>query len=324
MKNIIPSSNIVPSVGGGNGGTSMFRKPDIATEEQRLGQPNFVIPGMGRWQAPEDANADASYMDPLTVHQMGIVQVPPIIPVKGNFTLFSVDYNTLANYKYVKSALNVLGAAGRNDQSDYELLLTANATGLFQAGGAANISGLRPFSSPNLVIGFQVEWGLNILNYAPFSMTLRTFNFRGQHYQQVDRRVVVRFDSSQGADDSGSSSNGGVFQVLFGQRLTYNDSCGCGGYWSTQPAATYQAAGGMNKAIVQNAVIPGQYGPAIADGAAFMPPYSVINPDDLPYIQIQIPPNLEDGFAATIHLITAASPFAASLREALFVDGLRE
>jgi hypothetical protein len=144
-------------------------------------------------------------------------------------------------------------------------------------------------------------------------MTVKTTGFKGQHYQPVDRRVVLRFESK-------GNSNGGIFQMLFAQRTTFNDLCGCGGGGSTGLSTAYQASGGMNKAIAQNAVIPGQYSPATPD-AIFMPPYSVIGSVDLPFIQLTIPASLESGFAATCHLLSAASPYLAATREALFIDG---
>jgi hypothetical protein len=282
------------------------------TEESRLGQPNFMMPGVGRIQYPEDANADSVIIDPAVLHQMGIYQVPAVIPVDGDFTIFAADYNMMANYQYVKDAMAVVGAAGRNDQQDYNFVAASN---VFTAGGI-NV-GVQAFSSPNLITGFQIEWGLSILSWAPFTMTLQTHNFKGQHYQPVDRRVVMRFESAK-------SGNGGIFQCLFGQRLTYSDSCGCGGYGVySGTGAAYSATGGMNKAIVQNAVVPGQYQSTLG-GGIFIPPYNVVQGEDLPFITLTVPAALASGFSATCHLLTAGSPYMASAREALFLDGMVE
>jgi len=285
---------------------------DMQTEEQRLGQKDFFIPGVSRLQFPEDANADSVLMSPELLHASPILQIPPVIPVDGEFTVLSADYNMLANYQYVKDAAAVLGAAGRNDQSDYP---TVAAGGVFTAGAAST----SHFSPPNLIIGFQIMWGLSILSWAPFAMKVATQGFRGQHYQPLNRNFTLRMDSAK-------SGNGGIFQVLFAQRLTYQESCGCGGYAANAPeGASYLALGGMNKAIVQNAVIPGSYGVEDTEsaGTLMFPPYSQPSSFGPPTIVITVPAALAAGFTATVQLITAGSPYLASMREAL-LDKIRD
>jgi len=294
--------------GNNNSGLSLYRgtspewRPSIQSIEQQVGQTQFSIPNVGRIQSPEDANADAVIFTPEQFQKIGIYQVPPAIMLDGRMTLLAADYNVMANYQYVRAAADVVGAEGRNDQTDYEFLETATA-GLFISGHGNAVTNI--FSPPNLLLGFQIEWGLSTLQFAPFVMRVHTLDFKGRSYQSVDRDVKFRVESNGGS--------GGVLQFLFGQRMTTAQTCGYGA------APYYTAAGGMNKAIVQPAVLP-----VINDGADLeyrIVPFEAASVEQ-PRIFITVPANLADNFTAVCHLLTAGSPFLAATREALFLDGI--
>jgi len=270
-----------------------------ATEEQRLGQAQFPTPQTGRLQAPEDANADMANWDPSQWMKTADWQVPSILQIEGTFTVLAADFNVLANYQYVRAAADDVGSEGRNDQTTYPFQLTTAGTGIFQAGTAAS----RIFSTPNLVLGFQVEWGVNVLNFQPFNMVIQTFNFIGRSYQPLNRQITLRMGGSAGF----KGGNSGIFQVLFGQRLTSSDTCG---YTST-------ADSGMNKAIVQPAQIPALL-------VTQVPGISVASPADQPFIRLTVPVAVETGFGATLHLLSAASPYLGSMREGLYLDSSPE
>jgi len=284
------------------GNSSLQYAGGNATEEARLGQIQAAIPDVGRIQAPEDANADmalGSYVtNPGGWMSAALFQVPAVIEVEGEFTVFSTDFNVMANYQYVRAGADDVGAEGRNDQTTYQLLPVGGGSNVYLVGQ----TGYQPFSAPNLILGFQIEWGVNMLNYQPFTMEVQTFNFRGRSFQPLDRHFTLRMGGAQGF--KGGSS--GIFQALFAQRLTSSDSCGY----------VYTANSGMNKAIVQPAIIPN-----IGAPVGYMPGYAVVAAADMPYIQVKIPIALVGFFGATVHLLSAASPYLAATREAIFMDG---
>lgn len=308
---LVPVS--IPNLSNPDPGQNGMFRGNAAGLEARLGQQNMIIPNLGRIQSPEDSNADGAWADPVELVRNMIVMAPTIIPIDGAIAVFTSDYNTLSNYEYIRRGADDVGAEGRNDQKDYPFI-AAGATGNFAAGSYPDTPGMTPFSSPNLILGVQVEWGLSILDFAPFTMTVKTVNFKGRCYQPVDRKVTLRFENAR-------SGTGGIFQLLFAQRLSYNDSCGCGGYGAYGAASAYAATGGMQKAIVQPAVVPGQYGDEADAGLVVLPPFSVGSPNDLPYVQLTIPANLASAFTATCHLLSAASPYLAGMRERLQLDG---
>jgi hypothetical protein len=198
-----------------------------------------------------------------------------VIALAGRFTIFQQDFNTMANMGYFRTAAAVVDALGRNDQQSVAAALSAPGSGKFVA---------ETWSGPNTVLGFQIEWGLSLLNAQPFQMTIHADRWFGNSLQPLDRKVELRFDQNM----SGAGA-GGILAFLFASRVTAGQSYG-----------TYSAAGGMNKAIVQPAVFPAQDGVVLA-----------------PRVNVYIPIALESYFSATVHLYTAGSPFLAALREAL-------
>lgn len=276
-----------------------------ATEEQRLGQRNFQIPNVGRIQTPEDANADmaegAFVSNPGGWMESALDQCPAVIAVEGDFTVLTADFNVMANFQYVRAAADLIGAEGRNDQNTYQFL---NTLGVFTAGSPA----AGAFSQPNLILGFQIEWGVELLSFQPFTMEVQTFNFRGRSYQPVNRHFTLRMGGASGA----KGGNAGIFQFLFGQRLTSSDGCGY-----TYGGAFPLGGAGMNKAIVQ----PAHLGLFNNNNSGFaLPPFTYEEYLDAPSIRLTIPASLATAFGATVHMLSVASPFLAATREALFID----
>lgn len=258
--------------GGGIAGPIRGGQP---TQEQRYGQEQFWLRGAGRLQQPEDSNADMALIDPHKWQASSIVQIPGAIALAGRYTVFQYDYNTIANMQYFRGGGSLMDAEGRNDQQNRALTLTGGGTGHFVA---------ETWSGPNTVLGFQLEWGLSVLNYQPFTMTIHADRWYGRSLQPLDRKVELRMD--QYGRGGGA---GGVIAFLFASRITANQAYG-----------TYSATGGMNKAVVQPAVFPAQDGVVLA-----------------PRLNVYVPPAIETYFSATCHLYSVGSPYLAALREAL-------
>lgn len=233
--------------------------------EQRVGAPRFGLP-WPRVISPEDSNADFAKWDADAWNGIADGQLPPIIPISGDYTLLRADYNVLANNQYLRAAADVIGAIGRNDQTDYAL--TTSGGGIFTASS---------FSSPNLILGFQVEWGLPALNAPMFNMTITTTGFYAEENagHSVDRSVTLRIDGNQ--------MSGGILACVFAARQT-----------SSNPYAS--AVGGMNKAIVT---------PARCQSATS------------PTVIVTVQSNVATNFSGQVHLLSAASPYLASVRDVI-------
>jgi hypothetical protein len=188
------------------------------------------------------------------------------------------------------------------------------------------------FSGPNLVLGVQIEWGLTMLNWAPFTMEVWTENWYGLNDQPLNRRLTIRMDNQMkdGCCEAPGCANGGIFDIPFAQEIQADETSGY-----------YPARGGMSQAIVQPAVIP-RYGitpfdtDAQTPGAMGIPnfdmaptgggwgddPYDSGMPNiyDLRLVKIQIPSHLNDYFNATVRLLTAGSPYLAAYIESTMVN----
>lgn len=272
------------------------------TQEERLGQPNFYVAGWDRIAGPEDSNADYALYPPDVWSRSALFGVPTVIPIQGGFSVIRADYNELANYAYFRSAAGLVDADGRNDQDEIPGFDPGTA-------GVFEIDAPTP---PNLVLGFMLEWSLQRQISAPFSMQIETVGFKGRSWQSVDRNVALRVGGDSANNNGwGSSANGGILALLFGQRMSANDTCG----WTSGGGCTAPASGGMQKAIVQPAWIA-PYS-EIATNPVFIPGTSLLDFTDAPVITVTVPQTLAAGFGVLARYITAGSPQMAVVRQAL-------
>lgn len=247
-----------------------YAESHVTTEEVALGQEDRVRPFAGRRTTPEAANADLAFINPALWFRTAEIEVDSVIQISGEFTILRADYNVLTNLQYVRSAAEVMGAVGRNDQMTY--IMT----------GSGGIWNQQAFSSPNMIMGFQVEFGLPVLNAPAFNLQLTTTNFKGFMGQDVNRSFTLRVEPSRNA--------GGMFQFLFANRTS-----------GTSEGYHYDGEGGMNVAVVQPAVL-GNYDATVVDA---------------PRIRVTVPSSLDSLISLNLRPITAASPVLASLRERL-------
>lgn len=246
--------------------------PQATTYEEKLGQRNWMQHQGDRLFSPEDSNSDLALVSPEDWFATAGGAVRGIIPIDGNVTISQSDYNVLSNLQYLRDAAALLGAVGRNDQSTYALSMAASGVGTFQQ-----------FSSPNMLLGLQIEWGLSMLNATSFYMTVATSNFEGQYGQDVNRQFTLRMTPQPGA-----ASASGIFQFLFANRTS-----------GTSAGYHYNGLGGMNRAVIQPAVLGD-----IDD--------TVVN---APLLTITVPAALYSYVTIAARPITAASPALANLRE---------
>jgi hypothetical protein len=269
------------------------------TQEGRLGQPDYPMPEPGRLEYPEDANAEYGFAMPSALNKIAMAQVPCAIAIQGGFTLDRADYNALANYQYVRDGAAVVGALGRNDQDG-------------QIGTAAGgVFTIPSSSSPNFVLGYMIEWSLQLQTSTAFTLKLRTLGFKGRSWQPLDRRFDLRIGGGRLGD-----SAGGIFAFLFAQRLDAQYACGYEGGASNMAQTGY---GGMMKAIVQPAAIV-PYVTNEENSPIFIPGVSLETNTIGPKIEVEVPAALAAGFGVVGRPITAASPHLALLRAALNMD----
>jgi hypothetical protein len=196
--------------------------------EGRVGGPRSSVP-FPRIISPEDSNADLAKWDASVWNSVAGGQLPPAIPVSGQFTLLAADYNVMANNQFLRAGCDLIGALGRNDQTTYNF--TTGGGGVFNA---------TNFSLKNMILGAQIEWGLSLLNASPFNMQVSTSSAYAFAGHPVDRSMTLRFDGNMQA------LNGGIFTILFGARMTPQN-----------PYGSPPAQAGMNKAIVTPAWMDG-------------------------------------------------------------------
>jgi hypothetical protein len=313
-----PQNSIVPA---GQG----FMRPELApaasgivpgmpmpsfalTAEQRLGLQEYFIQQMGRTAAPEDSNADFALMPPDIYHRQAAGQLEAVIRLQGDFTVLRADYNIIANNQYLRDGFALVNAVGRNDQDQIEGTTPDPTDGYFT---------IQAPAAPNLVSGFIIEWSEQLQITAPFTLELDTFNWKGQGYQPLDRKFALRI----GGGDRIGSANGGMFGVLFAQRLSAQETCG----WPYSGGSTTTlASGGMFKAVHQPAVVPpvvqqptyDDADPPVQDGTVriFIPGLTIPQVLNSPYVRIKVPTSLAGGFSCSARYITAASPQMADVR----------
>lgn len=255
------------------------------------GQPDYPIGGRSRVFSPEDQLADTSLILPDVLCEHAGDSILPVTAINGGFTWLGGDYPTIANLRQLLSAWKLVATLGRNDNTSYAL--TPNGSGVFS---------LTAISDPNIILGFQIEWGLSVLNYAPFNLTVATQFFRGASYQPVDRTYTLRMDPQSGIGTSG------IFTFPFAQRVAASDTCG-------YTAAT-RAHGTMMQAIVQPAWV-GNKTDAISD----LPPVAV-STGGFPTLTITVPSAFNSTLSITCHLLTAASPYLASYMQDTFLGAM--
>lgn len=262
--------------------------------ESQQGSANYYIMGQGRAMGPEDANADYALLPAQQYHESALLQINPIMMIQGRATIVTADYNLIANQQYLRAAGDIVGALGRNDQSEV-VAARVGVTGEFVASAP---------TPPNYVAGFLIEWSSQLQTSAPFTMAIQTERFKGKSWQSVDRNVRLRI----GGPDNVGSSGGGMIIVPFAQRISANDTCG----WTSGGGSTTAAQGGMQKAILQPAWVP----PGFASWDTI--PAVTVDPNDAPSVSITVPTNIADGFGVLIRYVTAGSPQLAMMREATY------
>jgi len=240
------------------------------TVEQSLGQKGWRQQAGNRIYTPEASNADIALIDPTQYFITAGGAVTGVIPIMGELSLVSMDYNSMLNLQYLRDAMALLGAVGRNDQFTYPLVEV----------GTSGIFDCQEWSSPNMYLGMEIRWGMQMLNAQAFDMVIQTTDFEGMYLQDVNRRFTIRVYPTREA--------GGTFQFLFGSRISGTSA----GYY-------YDGSGGMNFPIIQPAVLPAM-------------DVSVLN---APKVAITVPTGVRTAVSFNVQAITAASPALANLRE---------
>lgn len=258
---------------------------------------DYNLPGVSRFTSPENSAADYADVAPEVYHRLAAYQVPPYVPILGLYEVVSADYNVLGAYELLRGGLAAVEALGRNEQNSYIGFTDATA-------GTIRFAG---FSSPNLIAGFQVDWGIPVLSAQPLEIGIQTFYWKDAFgWGSVDRNLVLR------VNDINGSTFGGKFQILFAHRQTTATSCGLNDPY----------AGGMQMAIFQPAVVPVSQTPGTAAPDRFPPLYinSTLS-DATPSILLSVPPPIASAFSARVRLLTAASPQVALTRDRLCLNG---
>lgn len=276
------------------------------TPEAAMGARNFLIEGENRLVETENSNADFALYPANQYNRAALIQVPPAIPIQQSFRVVKADYNSMANYQYVRAGADVVGALGRNDQDEQ--------LGVQQGAPDTGVFVIPACAAPNLVLGFVIEWSAQLQTSAALTMTVETRRFTGKSWQSVDRKFTLRIDA-------GIAANGGIFAALFAQRMSADDSCGA--YPSDDSSGPAVGYGGMQKAIVQPAWLKTK---GTAAGPTDPEPvfYDVSAPGILadgaaPEIRVSVPPNIASGFGCLARYITAGSPQLSDVRQALLL-----
>jgi len=271
----------------------------VNTEQMAGLDRDWLVPGMSRWTSPELSAADYSEVDPSIYHELAAYQVPPFVPLLGVYEIVRADYNIVGSYEHLRAGLSVVEALGRNEQASYSGYKNTTA-------GTISFQG---FSAPNIIAGFQIDWGVPELYAQPLEIGIDTYYFKDAFgWGTVDRSLTLRVNDLRGG------ASGGKFQVLFSHRQTTAQTCGVG------TAGVY--AGGMQMAIFQPAVVPCSLVMGTGDPERFPPLYiSDGDADSLPRITLTVPTSLITNFDARCRLLTAASPQVALLRDRLVLNG---
>jgi len=247
----------------------VYREGHFGSEEEALGQQDRST-GHTRRTAPEEANSDIVEISPSRWFETADRLIDSVVQIEGMLTVTQADYNTLANMQYLRDAAALVSAIGRNDQTGYALAASSGHHTQYA------------FSSPNAILGFQVEWGISPLQAAAFNMVVNTYNFKGFAGQSVDRNFTLRANPQVG--------QGGIFTFLFANRTQ-----------GVSEGYHYNGTGGMNVAIIQPAILGD-----LDDTST-----------STPYIDIVAPTTLDSYVNFYVRPITAASPSLAALRQRL-------
>jgi hypothetical protein len=257
----------------------------IKTTEQSIGQEDY--PTVPRTATPEASNAD------VQVPLLGLRRMVPAIVAYGgsdeDYVIQSADYNYIVNIAGLIDVLGDVRSLGRNDVVQQQAWEPSSGTGIYR------MSAPTP---PNHVAGFWLEWSIRAQLGVTMTMDVATFNFRNMSFASVDRHVKV----------TGGLNNkySGRFAVLFAERTSYNDTCGC----TDGGGCTTLAEGGMQQAVVTPAFVSNKV-------SAANPGLSIDSDTDEPYIQVTVPASMSGVVNFTAQYITKASQAEATLRQAL-------
>jgi len=245
-----------------------FGHAEFGSEEEALGlidRPGYHT----RRTTPEEAPGDLATLDPADYFSSADRLIDGVVQIEGMLTTVRMDFNSLANMAYLRAAADVVSVQGRNDQTGYTFTTSSGVHTQYA------------ISSPNVLLGFQIEWGMSLLNSAPFNMVIDTYNFLGHSGQDVNRHFEVRTQGVRG------NAIGGIFQFLFASRIQ-----------GASPGYHYDGVGGMAVPIIQ----PSYLGDLDESST------------DTPYLRITTPSALDSYLNLIARPLTAASPALAALR----------
>lgn len=258
-------------------------------EEEDYGRHAECEIGYNRTIQPEALMGDYPPGAPLPTQDKSRL-LHPFVSWQGDVQIQVVDYNVVGPVGQGRASLKSLFALGRNDQNVYTMVPDPLAPNEFVTGRGV-VAGPPPepqFSAPNLVLGVILDWGVNLLTWAPFSFRIRCQNWFGPFgAQRLDRDITVYVDSK--------TSNGSSILIPFAQRLT-GATVQVGP--APIPAITPAGLGAMSMGVVQ----PAELGQQTIDPPS--PDYSAVRVGPLPGA-------IAAAFSGSVRLMTAASPATA-------------
>jgi hypothetical protein len=118
------------------------------------------------------------------------------VVASDDIVIRTIDYPLVGTVGQGRAVAETLFATGKNVAEDTPL--TASGPSSYTEGfalddPAAPWNGSFPRSA-----GFVLDWGLSMLNWAPFNLTIRSINWFGLDGQRLDRQATVRVQRSNG------------------------------------------------------------------------------------------------------------------------------
>lgn len=170
------------------------------------GQPGTAetcTPGLNRDVMPENLLGDnvsaLSYISDKARLHSGVRSAP------GELLVKRLDFNSVGSIGQVRAQHELTYAIGEMDPAQYPMIADSPTSYIAGAAPAA------AFAGPNVVTGFVINWGVSMLQWAPFIIHITTANAFSAFVRTVcDRDISVYADGR---------TNGNSIYALFAHRL---------------------------------------------------------------------------------------------------------
>lgn len=140
--------------------------------------------GYDRTTTPEALLGDACVMPETYICDKQRL-VPGVRSWPHELLIEQADYPTVGPIGQTRAVLERMFSGAAIDPTIYPLVSAGAGTGIFDATG---------FATGNFVAGFVLAWGVQLLNFVPFSLHVVTRNWKNEAGISVDRDFILQVD----------------------------------------------------------------------------------------------------------------------------------